>query len=96
MRVSHPSPDIRVHIRLQVKLAFYDDRKSRELVDRRMKEQREIRAAAPLRGEGADSPEPSSPRQMPGHGHVLIPAAPGEGEDDSPPFHLPSNRSARC
>ncbi|KII95164.1 hypothetical protein PLICRDRAFT_128697 [Plicaturopsis crispa FD-325 SS-3] len=66
-----------------VKLAFFDDRKTKELQDRRERELRAARAARRASQEAPSEPPSSPPRQqMPGSGHMLVDTAPSPIHDD--------------
>lgn len=75
---------------MQVKLAYMDDRKTKQLHDERDKERRAARAAALAQQEAlresAPIPRESSPsptRGMPGSGHTL-----GMTNDTPPPYDV--------
>ena len=76
---------------LQVKQAFYDDRKGRAIIDER---ERVARAAAAAQRATGLSPEPQATtrrrqRQMPGTGHTLKGDViePGERSEDDDESH---------
>jgi hypothetical protein len=88
----------------QVKLAFIDDRKSKQLTDQREKQLREARATRASAGLQGDintsrsmSPSPPPAKQMPGAGYLLTGNAEEEADEEDelptgPSIPAPSQR----